>query len=255
VRIDLNCDLGEGYGAWTLGEPGLDAALLDLVTSANVACGFHAGDPAIMAVTCARAVERGVGIGAHVGYRDLVGFGRRALDVPPDVLRAETAYQLGALAAVARAAGGRVTYVKPHGALYNTVVHDEAQARAVVDAVVGFDPGLAVLCLPGSVLLEVARAAGLRGVAEAFADRGYTAQGTLVPRDRPGALVTEPALAAARAVRLVRDGVVVAVDGTPVELAAESVCVHSDTPGALAVLRAVHAAFEVTGVRLEAFTA
>lgn len=255
VHIDLNCDLGEGYAVWRLGEPGLDAALLDVVTSANVACGFHAGDPEIMAATCAGAVERGVAIGAHVGYRDLVGFGRRALDVPADVLRAETTYQLGALAALARSAGGAVAYVKPHGALYNTVVHDEAQARAVVDAVARFDPDLAVLCLPGSRLLDCARESGLRVVTEAFADRGYTPQGTLVPRAQPGAVVADPALAAARAVRLAREGVVVAVDGTTVEVAAESLCVHSDTPGALALLRSVRAGLELSGVELRSFTA
>lgn len=255
MRIDLNCDLGEGYGPWRLGEPGLDAALLDVVTSANVACGFHAGDPAIMAATCAAAVERGVVIGAHVGYRDLVGFGRRALDVPAELLRAETAYQLGALAAVARAAGGSVAYVKPHGALYNAVVHDEAQARAVVDAVAAFDPGLAVVCLPGSRLLELARDVGLRVVCEAFADRGYTPQGTLVARSEPGALVTDPALAAARAVRLAREGVVVAVDGTTVAVAADSLCVHSDTPGALALLRSVRAGLGLSGVEVRSFVA
>jgi UPF0271 protein len=250
VHIDLNCDLGEGFGVWTLGEPGTDDALLEVVTSANVACGFHAGDPAIMAARCSTAAARGVAVGAHVGYRDLVGFGRRRLDVPPDVLLQEVAYQVGALQAVARTVGARVGYVKPHGALYNRVVHDEEQALAVVAGVAGTDPGLALMGLPGWAVLRHAEAAGLRTVTEAFVDRGYRADGTLVPRGRPGALVTDPEEAAARAVRMVRDGVVASVDGGDVPVVAESLCVHSDTPGAVPVARAVRAALEAAGVAL-----
>jgi UPF0271 protein len=249
-HIDLNCDLGEGYGPWTLGDPGTDEALLEVVTSANVACGFHAGDPAIMAARCATAVARGVAVGAHVGYRDLVGFGRRALDVPAEVLTAEVAYQVGALQAVARVVGARVGYVKPHGALYNRVVGDDEQARAVVAGIAGADPRLAVVGLPGSAVLRHAAAEGLRTVTEAFVDRGYRADGTLAPRGTTGALVTDPDEAAARAVRLVREGVVRAVDGTEVPVAADSLCVHSDTPGAVAVARAVRAALERAGVVL-----
>lgn len=248
--IDLNCDLGEGWGAWTIAD---DAALLDVVTSANVACGSHAGDPRIMAATCAAAVERGVAIGAHVGYRDLAGFGRRFLDVPPDELAAEVTFQIGALVAVARAAGGRVTYVKPHGALYNALVHHAGQAGAVVRAVAGFDGPLPVVGLPQSELLAQARAAGLPTVLEAFADRGYRADGTLVPRSEPGALVTRPDDVAERCARLVRDGVVRAVDGTEVPLDADSVCVHSDTPGALELLRAARSGLEGAGAELRAF--
>jgi UPF0271 protein len=250
THIDLNCDLGEGYGAWTLGEPGADDALLEVVTSANVACGFHAGDPEIMAARCSTALVRGVAVGAHVGYRDLVGFGRRRLDVPPHVLAAEVAYQVGALQAVARTVGARVTYVKPHGALYNRIVHDEEQALAVVAGVAGVDPGLAVVGLPGSAVLRHAREAGLRTVAEAFVDRGYLADGTLVPRGRAGALVTDPAEAAARAVRMARDGVVGSVDGGDVRVEAESLCVHSDTPGAVPLARAVREALVAAGVEL-----
>ncbi|WP_454050763.1 LamB/YcsF family protein [Cellulomonas sp. Marseille-Q8402] len=250
THIDLNCDLGEGYGDWTLGEPGTDDALLAVVTSANVACGFHAGDPAIMAARCATAVARGVAVGAHVGYRDLAGFGRRRLDVPPGVLAAEVAYQVGALQAVARTVGGRVRYVKPHGALYNRIVADEEQAAAVVAGVLGVDPGLAVVGLPGSAVLRLAREAGLRTVTEAFVDRGYLADGTLVPRTRPGALVTDPDEAAERAVRMARDGVVASVDGGDVAVEAASLCVHSDTPGAVPVARAVRAALESAGVSL-----
>ncbi|WP_448062181.1 LamB/YcsF family protein [Cellulomonas hominis] len=254
THIDLNCDLGEGLGVWTLGEAGTDRALLDVVTSANVACGFHAGDPAIMAATCAWAVERGVAIGAHVGYHDLVGFGRRSLDVPADVLRAEVAYQIGALDAVARTVGGRVTYVKPHGALYNTIVHDEAQAGALVRAVAAVDPTLPLVGLPGSAVLRLAHDAGLRTVAEAFVDRGYRADGTLVPRGEPGALVTDPAEAAARAVAMVRDGGVLTPEGTTVSVDADSLCVHSDTPGAVAVARAVRDALTAAGIELRSFT-
>lgn len=250
THIDLNCDLGEGYGAWTLGDPGTDDALLHVVTSANVACGFHAGDPVIMAARCRTAVERGVAVGAHVGYRDLVGFGRRALDVPADVLAAEVAYQVGALQAVARSVGARVGYVKPHGALYNRVVHDEEQASAVVRGVAGADPGLAIMGLPGSAVLRRAADAGLGTVAEAFVDRGYRADGTLAPRGTAGALVTDPDEAAARAVRMVREGLVTAVDGGDVRVDAASLCVHSDTPGAVPVARAVRGALEAAGIAL-----
>ncbi|QZN85941.1 LamB/YcsF family protein [Cellulomonas sp. C5510] len=250
MHIDLNCDLGEGLGVWTLGEPGTDDLLLEVVTSANVACGFHAGDPAIMAARCSTAASRGVAVGAHVGYRDLVGFGRRPLDVPPDVLLQEVAYQVGALQAVARTVGARVGYVKPHGALYNRVVGDDVQALAVAAAVAQVDPGLAVVGLPGSAVLVRARELGLRTVEEAFVDRGYRADGTLVPRGRPGALVTDPQEAAARAVRMVRERRVASVDGGDVEVTAASLCVHSDTPGAVAVARAVRAALEAAGVEL-----
>ncbi|NHT17061.1 5-oxoprolinase subunit PxpA [Cellulomonas sp. IC4_254] len=250
THIDLNCDLGEGYGPWTLGEPGADDALLSVVTSANVACGFHAGDPSIMAARCATARARGVAVGAHVSYRDLVGFGRRRLDVPPGELAAEVAYQVGALQAVARTVGARVGYVKPHGALYNRVVQDEEQAAAVVAGVAGVDPTLAVVGLPGSAVLRLARDAGLPTVTEAFVDRGYLPDGTLVPRGRAGALVTDPREAAERAVRMATEGTVVAVDGTAVPVDAASLCVHSDTPGAVPVARAVRAALEGAGVEL-----
>lgn len=255
TRIDLNCDLGEGFGAWTLGEPGTDTALLDLVTSANVACGFHAGDPLLMAATCAAAVARGVQIGAHVAYRDLAGFGRRFVDVPLDVLRAEVVYQVGALDAIARTVGGRVAYVKPHGALYNAIVHHEAQAAAVVDAVAAVDPALPVVGLPGSVVLRLAAERGVPTVTEAFADRGYRADGTLVPRGLPGAVLTDPEEVGRRVVRLVQEGVVTADDGTPVRLDAQSVCVHSDTPGAVGLARAVRAALEAAGVLVRPFGA
>jgi UPF0271 protein len=249
--IDLNADLGEGFGVWRLGD---DDALLDVVTSANVACGFHAGDPSTMRRVCARAVERGVAIGAQVSYRDLAGFGRRFIDVDPAELAADVLYQLAALDGIARAEGGRVRYVKPHGALYNAAVHHEGQARAVVDAVAAYDRSLPVLGLPGSSLLRAAGAAGLRAVEEGFADRGYTPEGTLVPRRSPGALVSDPAVVAERAVRMATDGLVTAADGTAVEVTVASVCVHGDTPGAVELARRVRAALEDAGLRIAPFT-
>jgi UPF0271 protein len=249
--IDLNADLGEGFGVWRLGD---DDALLGLVTSANVACGFHAGDPSTMRRVCEGAVGRGVAIGAQVSYRDLAGFGRRFIDVDPAELTDGVVYQLAALDGIARVAGSRVAYVKPHGALYNASVGHEAQAKAVVDAVVAFDPTLPVLGLPGSALLWFAADAGLRAVPEGFADRGYTPDGTLVPRGSSGALVHDPAEVAARAVRMAAAGEVVAVDGTVVPVAVESVCVHGDTPGAVALAGAVRAALGEAGLRLAPFT-
>src|SRR3954469_24358713 len=248
--IDLNADLGEGFGVWTLGD---DDALLGVVTSANVACGFHAGDPSTMRRVCARAIAGGVAIGAQVSYRDLAGFGRRFIDVAPAELTDDVLYQLAALDGIARAEGGRVRYLKPHGALYNAAVHHEGQARALVDAVVAYDRGLPVLGLPGSALLREAEAAGLRTVPEGFADRGYTPEGTLVPRRSPGALVSDPSAVAERAVRMAVEGVVIAVDGTTVDLSVESVCVHGDTPGAVELARRGAAAPARAGLRTAPF--
>ena len=254
ATIDLNADLGEGFGRWTLTE---DEALLDVVTSANVACGFHAGDPSTMRRVCGLAAERGVRIGAQVSYRDLAGFGRRSMDVPRAELADEIGYQLGALDLFARAAGAEVSYLKPHGALYNRVVHDEQQAGAVVDALLGYRRAsgrdLPVLGLPGSALHAAAAAAGLPVVAEAFADRAYTPGGTLVPRTEPGAVVHDPDQVVARAVRMARDGEVVAVDGSLVAVRARSLCLHGDTPGAAELAGRVRAALAAAGVTVEAF--
>ncbi|MFX0592349.1 LamB/YcsF family protein [Melissospora conviva] len=248
--MDLNSDLGEGFGIWQLGD---DLALLKVVTSANVACGFHAGDPSIMRRVCAEAVAGGVVIGAQVGYRDLAGFGRRAIDMEPEQLRDEVIYQIAALDGMARVAGGRVRYVKPHGALYNRAVHDVAQARAVVAAVAAYDPTLPLLGLPGSQLLRQATAAGLRAVPEAFADRGYRADGTLAPRGTPGALITDADEVARRCVALATGAPITAVDGSAVTVGARSVCVHGDTPGAVDLARQVRAALEGAGLHLTAF--
>lgn len=248
--MDLNADLGEGFGAWRLGD---DEALLTIVTSANVACGFHAGDPGTMRRVCAGAAGRGVAIGAQVSYRDLAGFGRRRIDYEPDELRDDLIYQLAALDGIARVEGARVAYVKPHGALYNTVVSDVVQAEAVVAAVRDYDATLPLLGLPGSVLLGLAAGAELRTVAEGFADRGYRPDGSLVSRREPGALVTEPAAVVERALRMALSHEVVAADGTVVECPVESICVHGDTPGAVALAARVRLALERAGVRVHPF--
>jgi UPF0271 protein len=252
TRIALNADLGEGFGRWRLTD---DEQLLSVVTSANVACGFHAGDAVTMRRVCELAAERGVRIGAQVSYRDLAGFGRRAMDVPPDELAAEVAYQIGALEVFARAAGSRVAYVKPHGALYNRVVHDEEQAAAVVDGVVlaGAGVGLPVLGLPSSRFLKVAERAGLPVVAEAFADRAYTDEGALVPRTQDGAVITDTETVVERSLGLARFGVVTSRSGGHVPVRARSLCLHGDTPGAVGLARRVRAGLESSGVRVEAF--
>lgn len=249
--IDLNSDLGESYGQWALGD---DRAMLDIVTSANVACGFHAGDPLTLQRTCVAAAERGVVVGAQVGYRDLAGFGRRFIDVESAELTADVIYQISALDGMCRAAGTSVRYVKPHGALYNTIVNHEEQAAAVVAAVLAYDPSLPVMGLPGSTFLHRAHDAGLRTVSEAFADRGYTPQGTLVPRSQPGALLHDPVEVAARMVRLVTDGTIVAVDGSVVRVRADSLCTHGDSPGAVEMAREVRAALTAHGIEIGAFT-
>jgi UPF0271 protein len=250
VSIDLNSDLGEGFGTWTLGD---DDALLEVVTSANVACGFHAGDPDILRRVCGLAAERGVVIGAQVSYRDLHGFGRRAMDVDPPTLTNEVIYQIAALDGLARVAGTRVRYVKPHGALYNTVVHHVDQAAAVVEAVRLYDASLPVMGLPGSSILNQAVDAGLRTVTEAFADRGYTPQGTLVPRSQPGALLHDPQEVAERMVSMVRTGQLTASDGSDVAVSASSICVHGDSPAAVEMAVAVRKALTEAGIDVRPF--
>ena len=248
--IDLNADLGESFGAYTMGD---DAALLDVVTSANVACGFHAGDPMVMTRTVRTAARRGVVVGAHVGYRDLHGFGRRAVAMTPAELTADVLYQLGALDGIARANGTRVAYVKAHGALYNTAAVDAVVAAALVDAVRAFDASLPLLTLPGSEVLRACADAGVRGVAECFADRAYDPDGRLVSRSAPGAVIHDVEAVVKRAVEMATAGTVTAVDGTTVHLAAESMCVHGDTPGSAALTSAVRAGLRDAGVELRPF--
>ena len=248
--MDLNSDMGESFGAWVMGD---DAAMLDIVSSANIACGFHAGDPAGMLETLRAAAARGVAVGAHVGYRDLAGFGRRPMDVAPRDLTADVIYQIGALDGLARAAGTRVAYVKPHGALYNTIAQGGAQADAVIAALLAYDAHLPLLALAWAPIIAQARAAGLQVVAEAFADRGYQPDGQLVSRRDPGAVLHDPDQIAARMLRLAREGVIAATDGTLVPIAAQSICVHGDSPGAVQIARRIRAAFDAEGVALTPF--
>ena len=248
--IDLNSDVGESFGNWTMGD---DAAIFRSVSSANIACGFHAGDPSTIARTCRDAVAAGISIGAHVGYRDLAGFGRRFLDCSPTELADDVLYQLGALEGIARAAGGRISYVKPHGALYNTIVTHQEQAQAVVDAVKAFGGDLPMLLLPGSVALAAAEAAGLRGVSEAFADRAYNPDGTLVSRREPGAVLHDEDAVAANMVRLATEGTIVARDGSTIKTSAESICLHGDTAGAVSMAAAVRRELEASGVDIRSF--
>ncbi|MCK0176869.1 LamB/YcsF family protein [Mycolicibacterium sp. F2034L] len=249
--VDLNADLGEGFGVWVLGD---DDAMLDIVTSANVACGFHAGDPAGLARVCRAAAQRGVRIGAQVSYRDLAGFGRRFIDATPEDLTADVMYQIGALSALAAVAGSAVSYVKPHGALYNTVVNHEDQARAVAKAVHAVDPDLPVLGLGGSALLRHAGELGLPTVCEAFADRAYRPDGALVSRREPGALLHDADEIAERVITMVTEGRVTAIDGSTIPISVESVCVHGDSPGAVQIAHAVRDRLTASGVALAPFS-
>jgi len=248
--IDLNADLGEGFGVWQLGD---DDAMLGIVTSANVACGFHAGDPAGLLRVCRSAAERGVRIGAQVSYRDLAGFGRRFIDIAAEDLVADVVYQIGALQAIAAASGTTVSYVKPHGALYNTIVTDREQAAAVVEAVHLVDATLPVLGMAGSAFFDEANRRGLRTVAEAFADRAYRPDGRLVSRREPGAVLQDPAAIAERVATMVTSGQVTAIDGSRVKVSVESVCVHGDSPGAVQIATAVRDRLKAAGADVRAF--
>ncbi|CAB3628373.1 LamB/YcsF family protein [Achromobacter pestifer] len=250
VSIDLNSDLGESLGAWSMGD---DASMLALVSSANVACGFHAGDPAGILATLKGAAANGVAVGAHVSYPDLTGFGRRNMDVASADLIADVIYQIGALKGLAAAAGTQVTYVKPHGALYNTIAHDARQANDVITAMLEIDPALALVGLAGSPLLKLARERGLRVVAEAFADRAYTPQGVLVSRREKGAVLHDLEVVAQRMLRLVQEGVVEAIDGSLARVQADSICVHGDSPGAVDMAREVRRRLEQSGVTIRSF--
>ncbi|PIE31682.1 MAG: hypothetical protein CSA55_05120 [Ilumatobacter coccineus] len=248
--IDLNADLGEGFGIWTLGD---DEAMLDIVTSANIACGFHGGDPSTMRRVCRAAARRHVIIGAHVSYPDLAGFGRRFIDIDPAELRDAVLYQIGALDGFAQVAGVGVAYVKPHGALYHACSSRPDHAAAVANAAHDYDPAMSVLGAPGSPLLDAVDANGMEPVAEAFADRSYQSDGSLVPRSQPGAVLHDPDVVAARAVKMAIDRQVDAIDGTPVAVTARSLCVHGDTPGAVALARQVRDALRADGVDIHPF--
>ena len=248
--MDLNSDLGEGFGAWRMGD---DAAMLDIVSSANIACGFHAGDPAGLLATLRAAAARGVAVGAHVSYPDRVGFGRRDLDVAPADLLADVIYQIGALQGLARAAGTRVSYVKPHGALYNRIAHDARQGAAVIAAIKAVNPDLVLMGLAGAPILAQARAEGLAVVAEAFADRAYRPDGQLVSRCDPGAVLHDPEVIAARMLRLAQTGRLATIEGTDLDLAVDSICIHGDSPGAVAISARIRAVLAQAGVAIAPF--
>lgn len=250
--IDLNSDLGESFGAWSMGE---DEAMLQVVSSANIACGFHAGDPAGILRTVKAAAEQGIAVGAHVGYRDLVGFGRRNMDPTSEELIGDVIYQIGALKGLAAAAGTKVTYVKPHGALYNTIAVDRRQAADVIRAILAIDPQLVLMVLAGSPLVEQAKAAGLSVVSEAFADRAYTPDGMLVSRREAGAVLHDPDLVAERMLRLATEGVIEAIDGSLAKVEAQTICVHGDSPGAVAIARRLRQRLEEAGIGIKAFAA
>ena len=243
--IDLNSDLGESYGAWSMGD---DAAMIDIVSSANVACGFHAGDPAGILRTLKVAAGRGVAIGAHVSYPDIVGFGRRDMDIAAADLLADVVYQIGALQGLAATVGAKVSYVKPHGALYNRIAVDPVQGMAVIDAIRSLDPSLALVGLANAPIIAQARAAGLRVVSEAYADRAYTKDGRLVSRREPGAVLHDAALIAERMVRLARHGTIEAIDGSVISIETQSICVHGDSPGAVAIAKEIRRRLEAEGV-------
>ena len=248
--IDLNADLGESFGPWVMGD---DAAMLGLVSSANIACGGHAGDPEVMFQTVTLAKAGAVRVGAHPGYADLAGFGRRVIPMPPEAVGRMVAAQVGALVGVAMLAGARVDYVKPHGALANLAADDRAVAEAIAAAVAAL--GLPLLAISGTMLEQVARARGMQVFSEVFADRGYLASGRLVPRGQPGAMLTDPAEAAARLVAFLQSGLMPVVDGEPIPLTAHSVCVHGDSPGAVAMAREVRERLTAAGVIIAPFLA
>lgn len=249
MRIDLNSDIGESFGRWTLGN---DADVMKSITSANVACGYHAGDPGIMRQTVSLARAAGVAVGAHPGFPDLAGFGRRNLAATAREIEDFVLYQIGALAAIAAAEGVPLQHVKPHGALYNMAIRDRAMADAITRAVFSFDPGLIVFALPDTELLRAADAAGLRVAAEGFADRSYEPDGSLTPRSRPGAVIDEAHEVIGRAVRMARDGVIRASDGSDIPMRVETICTHGDTPGSHELTRQLRAGLEAAGMTIRA---
>lgn len=250
MSIDLNSDVGESFGHWTLGD---DTTLLTLISSANIACGFHASDARIMRQTVRLAVENNVAIGAHVSYRDLAGFGRRFIDMDANELRDEIIYQIGALEALARSEGGHVSYVKPHGALGNTIFHDEAQSEAVVSAIRDYDPSLALLSTSSALALTIASEGGLSAVGEAFADRAYNADGSLVSRKLPEAVLHDPEEISRRVVSMLTEGKIKAIDGTEINFEARSICLHGDTPDAVRIAQSVRASLDAAAIPVAPF--
>ena len=247
-KIDLNCDMGESFGDYKLG---MDDAVIQFISSANIACGWHAGDPCVMDHTVSIAVEHGVGVGAHPGYPDLLGFGRRNMDCTSEDLRNYVIFQIGALQAFCNAHGTQLQHVKPHGALYLTAVENEDVARAVAEAIVSVNPELLYVALAGAkgeLMRRIGQEVGLRVVYEAFPDRAYSPEGTLVSRRQPGAVIKEPREVSERALRMVKDGVVIAVDGTTIPLEVQTLCVHGDNPKAVDLVRSIRETLEADGV-------
>ncbi|MZP29126.1 5-oxoprolinase subunit PxpA [Heliobacterium undosum] len=249
MRIDLNCDIGESYGAYRIG---CDDEMIAIASSVNIACGFHGGDPDVMAVTVERALQSGAAIGAHPGFPDLAGFGRREMRLQPSEVTNLIIYQIGALQAFVQAAGGRLHHVKPHGALYNMAAVDDELAAAVALAVKRVDPKLVLYALTGSRLVETARRLGLTVAREAFVDRAYRADGTLAPRNLSGAVITDPVTAGARAVTMVKTGCIPSIDGDPIRIDADTLCLHGDNPAAAAIAKAVRASLETAGIAVKA---
>ena len=247
LTIDLNCDMGESFGPWRMGA---DADVMPNITSANIACGAHAGDPSVMRYTVRLARDAGVAVGAHPGFADLQGFGRREIRADPAEIENSMLAQIGALAAIARAEGMTLRHVKAHGELYNMAARDRALADAIARAIKAFDPGLIMFALPASLMIEAGRAVGLRVAAEGFADRAYQPDGSLMPRSKPGAVIRDPDAVVSRAIRMVRDGVVLTPDGKEISLRVETICVHGDTPGAADLTRRIHDGLDGAGIRV-----
>lgn len=248
AMIDLNCDMGESYGAWTMGR---DNEVLPFVSSANIACGFHGGDPSTMRKTVAAAIKHGVAIGAHPSLQDLAGFGRRAIQITPDEAYDSVVYQIGALAGVAASQGARLHHVKAHGALYNMAARDAALARAICEAVRDIDPSLVLYGLAGSKLIEAAQAAGLKAASEVFADRSYQDDGSLTPRSQAGAMIEEVDQAVAQVVRMVKEGKVRSQSGKDVPVQADTLCIHGDQPNALVFASGIRRALEAAGISIQ----
>jgi UPF0271 protein len=250
MQIDLNCDMGEGFGVYTIGS---DEQVMPFITSANIACGFHAADPETIWKTVKMAKANNVAVGAHPSYPDLVGFGRRPMEVSPDEVMADVLYQIGALSAFCKREEVKLQHVKPHGALYNKAASNSAIALAIAEAIKAVDPDLYMVCLSNSEMVTAARTTGIRYVEEVFADRAYTREGKLVPRTQPGAVIHDPVEAAERVLSMVRDRSVIAIDGTPVPLTAQTICVHGDTAEAIEMIRCIRMRLEQEHVQLKAF--
>lgn len=250
MKIDINCDMGESFGAYRIGE---DEKIIRYITSANIACAFHAGDPAVMEKTVKLARENGVAIGAHPGYPDLMGFGRRNLETFPGEIKRYVLYQVGAMAAFAAADGCRLQHVKPHGALYNYAARNEQAAAEIIEAVKAFDPGLVLFALAGSLCAEMAGASGLRVAREAFPDRAYTKEGQLAPRKLEGAVIHDPQKVHERVLKLVKTGKILSIEGEEIALEAETLCVHGDTPGAANLAGTIRETLEKAGITVTAF--